>query len=187
MFRHVCNTRVPHVPLPRVSCAISHDSNSFLHLAAECSPSGREFWSTFHLWLLLFYSSSSVSVRRTCTGCRWLSCAPCWEAPARSQSPGSTVGAAVGWGGGAGFCGPPTRSGAGGREGGGLEMKRACDARIMLTTGPWRGWSEGMNLDYSEPDSALSSSERRAPILESRQPNSDLERCNRENTSLTQQ
>lgn len=48
-------------------------------------------------------------------------------------------------------------------------------------SGTWRGWSEGMNLDYSEPDSALSSSERRAPIPESQEPNSDLERCNREN------
>lgn len=116
------------------------------------------------------YFSSSVSVRRTYTGCRWLSCAPCRAAPVRSQSPGWAVGAAAGWGGGAGFCGPPTRSGAVGREWGGLETKRACDAgqRIMLTTGPWRGWSEGMNPDYSEPDSALSSSERRAPIPESR-------------------
>lgn len=48
------------------------------------------------------------------------------------------------------------------------------------TTGPRQGWSEGMNPDYSEPDSALSSSERRAPTPESHEPNSDLERT--ENT-----
>ncbi len=114
--------------------------------------------------------SSSVSVRRTYTGCRWLSCAPCRAAPVHSQSPGWSVGVAAGWGGGADFCGPPTHSGAVGWEWGGLETKRPCDAgeRILLTTGPWRSWSEGMSLDYSEPDSALSSSGRRAPILESR-------------------
>lgn len=162
--------------LPRVLCTT---------LFSVCLPnalhpggnSGAPFICGF--FCLLFHP---VSVRRTCTGCRSLSCAPCRVALVHSQSPGSAVGAAAGWGGGAGFCGPPTRSGAGVRERADLEGKGACGAGARLklmeanTTGPWKGWSEGMNLDYSEPDSALSSSERRAPTPESHEPNSDLER-----------
>lgn len=150
------------------------------------SPSGRGSWSIRGFFCLLFHP---VSVRRTCTGCRWLSCAPCPAAPVHSQSPGWAGGAAAGWGGGAGFCVPLTRSGAGERERADLEGKGACGAGARLTlrgantTGP----CEGMNPGCSEPDSALSSSERRAPAPESPQPNSDLETWNRQNTSSTQQ
>lgn len=79
---------------------------------------------------------------------------------------------------GAGFCGPQTRCGIG--ECDGLEEMKECGVRVRLMlkaanrTGPWKGWSEDTNPDCSEPNWALNSSERKAPILESQKLSSGL-------------
>lgn len=88
-----------------------------------------------------------------------------------SQSLGWALGAVRGWGGGAGFYDLRTRSGAGVRPDPEVTEECGVEPGLMLT-GPWKGWSVKMNPGYSERDSALSSSERRAPTLESL--NSDL-------------